>query len=352
MCVLAGYIGEKPAAKVLLEMLRREEGLDAGFYTGIATIHEGKLHYRKTVGDVAALLAETDAEDLPGTIGIAHSRTPSGGGREWAHPFTNASEDFAYIANGSRGAYLERIDLAAIGNHLLDQGVTFKSSNDERISESSTIPTLKNGKKVHISDLHCQLIDTYLARQGDLEKNLLEAAIRAYEEIGGEIVGMCVHAQLQDSIIIARQNKPIQIGRDANGDMYLATTALAFPETVWQMQTPPQAGAVCRRDGTVDVVPFNDFSRVLPLGKAPSPQAVAGCVEEYIQTHSEVTVPDLRKTVSALWPKQLLGENSLVVYEMLEALVREGKVKMVEKKIPGMFDEGQVPRTYLEWNCS
>ena len=43
MCNIAGYVGSKQAAPVLLEMLKKQEGFDSGFYTGIATIHEGKF---------------------------------------------------------------------------------------------------------------------------------------------------------------------------------------------------------------------------------------------------------------------------------------------------------------------
>ena len=77
MCNIAGYIGTEPAAPILLELIERQEGLAGGFYTGIATIHQGKLHWRKVVGDCARLLGETDAQDLPGTIGLAHSRSNS-----------------------------------------------------------------------------------------------------------------------------------------------------------------------------------------------------------------------------------------------------------------------------------
>ena len=41
MCNIAGYVGNKPAAPILLEMLRNQEGLAGGYYTGIATRHEG-----------------------------------------------------------------------------------------------------------------------------------------------------------------------------------------------------------------------------------------------------------------------------------------------------------------------
>ena len=50
MCTIAGYIGEKRAAPVLLEMLKREESFDSGYYSGIATIHEGRLYYAKLTG--------------------------------------------------------------------------------------------------------------------------------------------------------------------------------------------------------------------------------------------------------------------------------------------------------------
>jgi hypothetical protein len=63
--VLAGYIGDKPAAPILLEMLEEQEGLAGGYYTGLATLDAGRLHFRKVVGDAARLKAETDALSLP-----------------------------------------------------------------------------------------------------------------------------------------------------------------------------------------------------------------------------------------------------------------------------------------------
>ena len=74
MCNIAGYAGGRPAAPILLEILRRQEPFDGNMSTGVATSHEGKLHYRKMVGSGADLIKNTDVLDLPGTIGIAHSR--------------------------------------------------------------------------------------------------------------------------------------------------------------------------------------------------------------------------------------------------------------------------------------
>ena len=74
MCNIAGYAGHQQAAPILLEMLRRQQPYDGDMSTGIAVIHEGKLHFRRIVGDVDTLIRETDVLSLPGTVGIAHTR--------------------------------------------------------------------------------------------------------------------------------------------------------------------------------------------------------------------------------------------------------------------------------------
>ena len=44
MCNVAGYVGNKAAAPVLLKMMARQEGFGGGYYSGIATIAGGELH--------------------------------------------------------------------------------------------------------------------------------------------------------------------------------------------------------------------------------------------------------------------------------------------------------------------
>src|SRR5690606_23947461 len=133
MCVIAGYIGNKPAAPILLEMLRREEGFAGGYYSGIATLSEDELRFEKVVGDVATLENETAAAKLPGNIGVAHSRTPSGGGREWSHPFVDTSGRLAYIANGAVGKFDNLPQLASLSQELMEAGHEFGSVQHEAV---------------------------------------------------------------------------------------------------------------------------------------------------------------------------------------------------------------------------
>ena len=64
MCNLAGYAGSRRAAPILLEMLRAQQAYNGGKSTGIATIHEGKIHMRKIVGNVDDLIREIPVWEL------------------------------------------------------------------------------------------------------------------------------------------------------------------------------------------------------------------------------------------------------------------------------------------------
>ena len=78
MCNIAGYVGKREAAPIILEMLRREEGFAGGYYSGLATMQGGKIFSEKLTGDVERLLSETPALACRGNIGIAHSRSKFG----------------------------------------------------------------------------------------------------------------------------------------------------------------------------------------------------------------------------------------------------------------------------------
>ena len=101
---MAGYIGGERAAPILLDMMEKQEGFGGGFYTGIATVADGQIHWRKVIGDVATLRRETDADDLPGAVGIIHSRSKSGGDVEWAHPFVDCSAAWPTLRTAITGS--------------------------------------------------------------------------------------------------------------------------------------------------------------------------------------------------------------------------------------------------------
>ena len=151
MCVIAGYSGNRRAAPLLIEMMKKIEYVDGGYATGIATVHEGKIYYAKSIGDVEMLLRTTDAMDLPGTVGIIHSR-PNGEFFTVTHPYFDADMSIAMVENGGTGATGCQAlydEFNRVMDDLLDQGIVSPASRD-----------LNAARVADVKDLICSVSHT------------------------------------------------------------------------------------------------------------------------------------------------------------------------------------------------
>ena len=342
MCVLCAYAGDRPAAPVLLEMLRREEGLAGGYYTGLATIHEGTLHYAKVVGDTDTLCRETPAADLPGCIGIAHSRTPSGGGREWSHPFIDCSGKLAYVANGGQGVFAGKGYLEQAGCKLAEAGHRFCSAVPEPVS---AYPVLPDGSCIHLSDIMCHLVEEEMKGAIDLTA----AMAAAYRQCPSEIVGLALHADDSLGFAAARFNMPLVIGRDGAG-IYAASTAIAFPDTVaWTAEMPANCAA---RISMTDMrfVPFDIAA--LPVSPMPPPDTAATALIGSLAANGPQGIGELCNAVRPLFADDLPAPCAMLVYQTLTALLREGRIILETERVPGMFGQGTVPKTRARLICT
>ncbi|MEN6402065.1 MAG: hypothetical protein ABFD94_08965 [Armatimonadia bacterium] len=338
MCVLAAYLGPEPAAPILLDMLARIEGLGGGYYTGVATVSDGTLHYEKIVGDVAALRTQTGAASLPGNIGIAHSRTPSGGGREWGHPFIGNAGNFAYVANGAMGKFDGETDFTAAGNKLLARDYTFRSAVPEAVGK---YPMLSDNNSVHFSEIMCLLIEENLKEHGDT----VEAARLTFEQWPSEIVALCLQAESEDHFVAARLNQPLVIGRSHEA-VYAATTSLAFPAgTVWQMPMPPNTAAAISH-GNVDLYPFKPTAK--PVADFPATTDVMNTLLPALWEGPQ-SIGGLCKLTEPLWPEGSVAQSAMLVYQFVAGLVASGQAELVTETVPGMFDQGTAPRTKVQW---
>ena len=326
MCNLAGYIGKKQAAPILIDMLKQQEGFGGGYYTGIATVHEGKLHCRKVIGAVGELLKQTDAMELPGTVGIIHSRSEGFGDVHWGHPFVNPDENIAYVLNGHMGDfYADKANERKVINNLIEQGYDFRT----RVSKSVPgMPQLEDGSSIHMSEAMCLQVD-YMRRKSS---NMSEALLRAASSYPAEVVGLLLCAETPDSIYVARFNQPLMIGRSQT-ETFLSTTALAFPENLDSiMQAPIRSVMKFNRDGfearrlldktgaVADIFPFYEGCQI---------------IEGMLSKDKGHGLQDFKNATAKLWPADMAPQKDMMVYEILRLFKSQGKIRFEQCYVDG-----------------
>src|SRR5881296_2540155 len=128
MCGIVGYIGNKVAAPLLIEGLRRLEyrGYDSA---GLCTLTNGALHVRKCVGRVARLAELVARKPVTGSLGICHTRWATHGlpSDANAHPHRDRSGKLALVHNGIIENY------TALRERLLRQKHKFLSQTDTEV---------------------------------------------------------------------------------------------------------------------------------------------------------------------------------------------------------------------------
>ena len=325
MCVIAGYAGKRPAAPILLEMIRRQEGLAGGYYTGAATLDGGRIHMRKVVGRVEDLERSTDWADLPGAVGVAHSRSNGGGDVEWAHPFLSCDDMLAYLANGSAGKWGELATRTETARRLDRAGHKYRARSREPIG---TYPVLEDGTCAHMSDVMAHAIEEALRETGDPEA----AIAKAFLDTPAEIVGLFVTPLQPDFVFGARWDMPACAGRDEDG-IYVASSPEGFPESVrWWTWIPPSS--VFRLgEGRLSVSPLGlpgeaIVSRVDPVRARV---AILGAMSE----GKEVSIGELVKLMVPLSGDERPVVRYDPVYDALHRLKAEGAVRCIVKENPG-----------------
>lgn len=342
MCNIAGYIGTRQAAPILIEMIKEQEGYNGGFYTGIATLHEGKIYHAKLTGDTDHLLALTNAAKLPGTIGIIHSRTKSGGGDEWAHPFLGMRDGApfcAYVANGGIGAYREQRErFSAMTQELFDEGYPLTALP----MDPPAYLQLKDGTSVHMSDVMCQMIVKQLRTCNDQA----EAMEAAFCEMPSEIVGLLLSLDTPDRITYSRFNMPMSVAFAAHG-AYMASSPLAFPADAGEHTIlPANSGGyvLCDRLTAIPMkTPPNPVAHLTPELRIKAYHAMKAALMQQEMIYADVS----RGVIKPLFESEGLHPVAVLTYETLLALKSEGLLKERIDTLPGVFPDLTAPKVKL-----
>ena len=230
MCGIVGYIGKREAYPILIKGLKRLEyrGYDSA---GVALIsNSGDLNVYKAKGKVSDLERSTEAKDVSGHIGIAHTRWATHGEpcAENAHPHYSASGNLALIHNGIIENY------ATLKERLQQRGVKFRSQTD--------------------SEVLVQLIE-YIQVSNDLD--LLGAVQVALHEVIGAYAIAILDKRHPEQIIAARKSSPLVVGIGHDNEFYLASDATPIVEYTDKV--------VYLEDGDIAVIRPGDELKVVDM---------------------------------------------------------------------------------------
>ncbi len=209
MCGIIGFVGNEPAAPIVLRGLYKLEyrGYDSA---GMASIKDGKLHLKKDAGKIEEVNQKHKLEQLPGNIAIGHTRWATHGGvnQKNAHPHFDCANQIAVVHNGIIENYKELRQI------LKDKGHIFTSETDTEV-----IP---------------HLIEECLKESNTLEK----AVYKAIQRLKGSYAFVVISAQEPEKMVAARKDNSLVIGIGDNGSFATSDilsysdrrARVAFPE--------------------------------------------------------------------------------------------------------------------------
>ena len=126
MCGIIGLVSEKDVSSKLLEGLKRLEyrGYDS---SGIATINKNKIERVRSKGNLSFLEEKLFNTDLPGNIGIGHTRWATHGTPDEKNAHPHVTDRVAVVHNG----IIENNN--QLRNQLIESGVKFSSDTDTEV---------------------------------------------------------------------------------------------------------------------------------------------------------------------------------------------------------------------------
>ena len=187
MCGIIGYIGNREAAPLMIEGLKRLEyrGYDSA---GFCTVSNNQTLIQKDIGKIQEVEKKINLNGFNGSVGISHCRWATHGGvtKENAHPHTDCKNMISIVHNGIIENFSE------LKEKLMEKGHKFKSSTDTEVI-------------AHLIE------ENY---NGSVE----EATRKALKQVEGSYALGIVCAKEPQKLIAARNESPLilGIGKDEN----------------------------------------------------------------------------------------------------------------------------------------
>lgn len=199
MCGISAIASHRDVAAGLLQCLKNLEyrGYDS---CGMALQSESGIELRKNVGNVAAVDDTEQFEQMPGKLGIAHTRWATHGGvtKENSHPHGSNDLSFVVVHNGIFSNYQD------LRNELKGLGYVFHSDTDTEV----------------LANL---LQETYKKFEGDVEG----AFVAAIKRLEGSYAVAMLTAHQPGVIFGAKKDSPLVLGL-GDREIYLTSDINAY----------------------------------------------------------------------------------------------------------------------------
>jgi glucosamine--fructose-6-phosphate aminotransferase (isomerizing) len=190
---------EGNVAPVIHASLKRLEyrGYDS---VGIATLDNGKIYLKKDQGKIDEVDRVLNLDDLPGNIGIGHTRWATHGAplKVNAHPHTDCGGQIALVHNGIIENFSE------LKVELENRGHVFRSKTDTEVIAHLIEENLKNSSL-----------------------SLVDAVVDAVKKLDGSYALAVISTKEPDKIVCARNESPLVLGVSENA-VYCASDIPAF----------------------------------------------------------------------------------------------------------------------------
>jgi glucosamine--fructose-6-phosphate aminotransferase (isomerizing) len=199
MCGIFGCILKTgQAAPTIHSGLKKLEyrGYDS---VGIATIDNGQLTIKKDSGKIDEVHEIHDLDDLPGRLGVGHTRWATHGApyQVNSHPHTDCTNQIAVVHNGIIENFLE------LKAELEEKGHKFKSKTDTEVIAHLVEEHLKKGI------------------------GFVDAVHETIKQLDGSYATAIISTKEPDKIVCGRKESPLVLGV-GDGGVYVASDIPAF----------------------------------------------------------------------------------------------------------------------------
>jgi glucosamine--fructose-6-phosphate aminotransferase (isomerizing) len=188
------------AAPTIHASLKRLEyrGYDSA---GVATVQDGKLYVKKDQGKIDEVHAVHNLDDLPGNIGIGHTRWATHGAplQVNAHPHVDCSGQIAVVHNGIIENFSE------LKQELEGRGHVFKSKTDTEVIPHLIEENLRSNPSISLAD----------------------AVLETVKRLDGSYAIAVISTKEPNRIVCARHESPLVIGVNEKA-VYCASDIPAF----------------------------------------------------------------------------------------------------------------------------